>query len=653
MNKLKKLTAYFVIVITIAIISSFQVKQDDVDYNKQWQKVDEFASKGQPKSALKIVDEIYKYAKDENNSPQVVKSLIYRISLQSTYEEDHVINSISIFKNELSSATIPEKQILQSLIAELYHAYYNANRWKINQRQTLSDDENGDMETWDAIKLNQVIDLYYKASLENETELVQIPLNEFELILMQGDSSDFTLWPTLFDLLANRALTYFTSPDAELTQIATQSQTNSAKYLLPVNDFINLKINPEESTQTKVLNIFQRLLAFHKQQNNTESLADLDLRRLKYVYENSSQDNATKEKYIEALALLSEKYKKHPVYASIAYSLADLYFISGQNYIPEFDESNRYNLVIADSICNVAIVAFPNVNGSNSCRNLIEKINQIDLGFNIPVAEIPDRPILSLVKFKNVDILYFRIVASDPKANTDKNNRKEQIINELKKEAVISWKQELPKTTDHRMHSVEVKIPELKKGYYIIYASNDSLFRAGNTIKFKPIWITNLSYITSANSTGGYTDMFTIDRETGNSIGDVNITIYTRQYDNRSRTYNIIEAGKLTSDKYGYAKIESISSNNYGTYLFMFEKDDNQLFSENYLNFYRQARDTKPRVKTYLFTDRVVYRPGQTVYFKGIVVEELDGEVKLLTDYNTNLEFINASRKKISGIAIA
>ena len=620
MNKLKKLTNYLVIIIIIAVISSFKGTKEDIDYEKQWQKVENFVKMGQPKSALKIVDEIYKTAKSEEIIPQVIKSLIYRISLQSTYEEDHVINSISIFENELLSATTPEKQILQSLIAELYHAYYNANRWKINQRQTVSGDDNNNIESWDAVKLNQVIEKYYKASLENETELEQSSLIEFELILMQGDSSDFTLWPTLFDLLANRALTYITSVDAELTQIATPSQTNNTNYLLPVNEFINLKINPDLSTQAKALNLFQRLLAFHKQQNNTESLADLDLRRLKYVYESSSQDNTIKDKYTEALTLLSKKYKNHPVYASIAYSLANLYFISGQSYIPEFDERNRYNLILADSICNVAIEAFPNVNGSNSCRNLIGTINQVEIGFNIPIAEIPDTPILSLVNFKNINKLYFKIVVGDPKANTDRNNRKEQIISELKKEAVISWKQELPETIDHRMHSVEVRIPELKKGYYIIYASNDSLFSSDQIVKFKSIWITNLSYITSANKVGGYTDMFTIDRETGNSIGNVNITIYTRQYNNRSRTYNIVETGKLTTDKYGYAKIESLSSNNYGTYLFMFEKDGDQLFSENYLNFYRQRGSTKPIVKTYLFTDRSVYRPGQIVYFKGIVV---------------------------------
>lgn len=646
-NTMKKLSTYFVIIITLALISSFQGAHNNMDYNEQWLRAEAYAKKGQPKSAMKIVDGIYKAAKAGDNAPQVIKSLIFRISLQSSYEEDHVINSISIFEKELSTATMPERQILQSLIAELYRSYYNANRWEINKRRIISEDDGEDIKTWDAVKLNKIIEKHYNASLENGKELVQIPLNEYEIILMRGDSSNFILWPSLFDLLANRALNYFTSADAELAQIGMALQTNNADCLKPANEFINLKIVPEKSSRMKALGLFQRLLAVHIKQNNTEALVDLDLRRLKYVYGNSPQTTDIGNRYIAALTLLSEKYNNHPVYVSIAHELANQYFVSGNNYISGFDESSKYNLVKADSICKVAIGAFPNVNGSNSCRNLIEKINQVNFGFDVPVAGIPDRPILSLVRFKNINKLYFKIVEGDPKANANKNDRKGYILEELKQKETLSWEQELPETNDHRTHKVEVKIPELPKGFYILFASNDPQFRTTENIKFKPIWISNLSYVTSANNATGVTDMFTINRKTGKSIGDVKITIYKRQYDNKSRAYVIKETGKLVSDKYGHTKIESTGGSNYGTYLFMFEKDGNRLFSENYLNFYRQKESTKPRAKTFLFTDRAVYRPGQTIYFKGIAVEELGDKVTLLTDHDTDIEFINASRKII------
>jgi len=649
MNNIKKLIPYFIILVTITFISSFQVISGKLDFDEQWERVEKYAQKGQPKSALKIVDEIYSSAKSDENIPQIVKSLIYRISLQSSYQEDHILVSIATFKKDISTATTPEKQILQSLVAELYQAYYNANRWEINQRQALLNDESTDIKTWDAVKINKVIEKYYNSSLDNKIVLEQIQLDDYEAILTKGKESNFTLWPTLFDLLSNRALDYFTSVDADFAQIGAPSQTSTINYFQPANQFINLSIDSDESSQMKVLSLFQGLLTFQLKQNNTEALVDLDLRRLQYVADISPQNITSQDNYVEALNLLAKKYNNHPVYVSIAYKLANQYFISSNNYIPEFDESSKYDLIIADSICKVSINKFPEVAGTNSCRNLIERINQIDFGINIAVAEMPDSPILSLVKFQNISKLYFRVIKSNPKENSNKSNRKGYLLNELKQQnEVLSWEQELPVTTDHRMHSVEVVIPKLTAGYYIIFASSDSLFRTSENIKFKPIWITNLSYITSTNRVDGFTNMYTLNRETGKSVAGVNITIFKRQYDNKSREYIINKVGKKTSDKYGYAKIESISGSNYGTYLFMFEKDGNKLFSENYLNFYRQKKNKKPMVHTYLFTDRAVYRPGQIVYFKGIVVEELDGKVNLLTDYDIELDFKNASRKVVN-----
>lgn len=648
MNTLKILAVYSILIISLVVNTSFKGEQNDSLYNDKWEKVESFAKKGQPQSALKIVDEIYKSAKNDKNSAQIIKSLIYRISLQSSYQEDYIINSINIFKAELQNASIPEKQILHSLIAQLYHTYYNANRWKINQRQILIDAKENEINTWDAVTLNREIEKNYVASLKNEKEFKQIPLDEYESILVQGDSSNFTLWPSLYDLLANRALSYFSSSDIKLSQIGNTSYTFRSDYFSSTPDFINLKINPYSSPQTKTLNLFQRLLSFHLDQNNTEALIDLDLKRLQYVYENSSQDKTNRNYYIAALKKLSNKYNNHPVYVSIAYELANQYEISGNNYFPDFDKSNRYDLVLADSICKIALREFPDVYGSNNCRNLIEKINQVNFGFEISSAHMPNQPILSLVKFQNIDKLYFKIVHGDAKANANRNKRKEQLNLELKKKEIISWEQKLPQTIDHRLHTVEIEVPKLSEGYYIIFVSDDSLFRTSQTIKYKPIWITNLSYITNANKASGCTDMFTLNRSTGKRISNVNITIYKREYNNHSQTYDIKESKKITTDKNGYAKIESINNSNYGTFLFMFEKDGNQLFSENYLNFYKQQKNSKSKIKTFLFTDRAVYRPGQTVYFKGIVTEEREGNVTLLKNYDTDIEFINVSRKKIS-----
>jgi len=646
MNSVKRLILKITIATLFIFLNGFQPIEAQ-NYDNRWEKVDELAKKGRPRSAIELVDEIYIDAKSNNDTPQIIKSLIYRTSLQSKFEDDHIVLSIKEFEKNIKDASFPEKQILHSLTAELYNAYLVNNRWVINKRQVIDDDTSRDITTWDAIRFNKEIAFHYSSSLENKGELSNIRLSKFYPILLDGDSSNITLFPFLYDLLVNRAINYYTSTDYEMLSIGTPVDIVATEYLVPLADFLKLEIDPSDSSLNKVMALFQSLLSLHQKENNDEALVDADLRRLKFAYNKSNKDNEAIDAFILTLTKLSTKFRSQPIYVSIAYELANQYYIEAGNYSEVFSEESKYYFVIADSICKIALEEFPNVNGTNKCRNLSERINSVQLGFEIPTAQIPNQPTLSQVEFKNIDKLYFKIVKGDPKANTNRYNLKEYIQNELRQKEVKSWIQDLPDTKDHRKHTAEIKIPELPLGYYIIFASDDPSFNTSKTVKYKPLWVSNLSYITKENPAGGNTDLYILNRETGKSMGDVGIKIFQQQYNNRNRSYTLNKIGETTADKYGYALIESLGGSTYGTYIFEFEKGDDRLFSENYLNFYRTPKESKPKTTTYLFTDRAVYRPGQTVYFKGIVTEKINNSVKLQVDYPIEITFTNASRKNI------
>ena len=65
--------------LTIILITNMTLAQDP-DYNnysKLWKDVEQFENDGLPKSALKVVEDISAKAKADNNSPQIVKTLMY------------------------------------------------------------------------------------------------------------------------------------------------------------------------------------------------------------------------------------------------------------------------------------------------------------------------------------------------------------------------------------------------------------------------------------------------------------------------------------------------------------------------------------------------------------------------------------------------
>ena len=60
-------------ILTLFFASHFDMKTP-YDYDKAWQQVANYDSKQQPKSALKIVDEIYANAKSDGKGDQQIRS---------------------------------------------------------------------------------------------------------------------------------------------------------------------------------------------------------------------------------------------------------------------------------------------------------------------------------------------------------------------------------------------------------------------------------------------------------------------------------------------------------------------------------------------------------------------------------------------------
>ena len=203
-----------IILITL-IITNQNLNAQPKDYSEDWNKVSSFDNKGLPRSALEIVDRIHKEAWQENNAPQFLKAALYQIKLRSEYQEDFMETSIHQIDSEIVAAKSPLKQVLQSIAAELYSRYYEANRYKLLDRSLVSNPDPNDIKTWDVKTLVDQIIRNYMASLENSAELKKIPIDSYDPILVKATGSE-VYRPTLYDFLAFRAVEYFQSDEPDL-----------------------------------------------------------------------------------------------------------------------------------------------------------------------------------------------------------------------------------------------------------------------------------------------------------------------------------------------------------------------------------------------------------------------------------------------------
>ena len=643
---MRNITIALVLILSFVTFTAFFPK--DYDYKKQWKKVETFQKQNLPQKALKVVNDIYLHAKKENRNEEIIKALIVKASVKSTFEENYFLKSIKDFENEIKTSETPVKQILYSLTAELYYRYYSANRWKILDRKQ-SDLNTGDIETWDAVKFNKKIKEYYLLSLKPEEELKRIMLKNYSEILENADKESLQYRNTLFDLLADRAIGYFSSSDYGTGNIKSPDN-NLKNYLIPYGKFLTLNISDTSQTGI-ILSLYQHLLKLHFNDKNPAAFVDLDLKRVKFVYSNLKPTDKNTHTYIKVLKTLYKDFNSTEAVALPALEISEQYINLGNKYNP-FDSSSfkyRYYKVKALDICENYTKRFPSSKFSNNFKNLINNIKSEDFSLTTEEAVTPGKPVPAKLSFKNVTSLNLKVVKitnPDEFFLNGKTSLSNKLLNNeyLNAPAVLLRKIDLPDTKDFQKHSTEISIDGLHPGIYLIYIYDGNDIKSAKNIRSAVITATNLSFVVNNKASSSY--IYILNRETGKHVKGAEVDIYKYIYGRNNSKYK-----KVASVKTGKKGTVELPKNAYNGNTFVKISKGEDLFYSNAF-FTILNNNERSYVKTYLFTDRTIYRPGQIVYFKGIVIRHTGENVSLVKNYNTEIFFKNANYKKISSLNV-
>ncbi len=630
-------------------------------YKTEMKQVDSLAGIGQSQSSMDIVIDIYNQAKVANQADQFVKASLYRMKLESDFEEDYFEKSITRTQLEIESAQAPVKQILHSILAELYWRYYQNNRWRILSRSETSDFVEDDIKTWDLKKHVTACMENYSLSLAGKEILKNTPISTYsEILEKQKDSEKFR--PTLFDFLAHRAIDFYSSSEAGLTKPANTFLMDKVEYFAPTAEFSNLSITSPDAFafDFQALLLLQEVVKFHSIDKDPTAFIDAETERLSFVHEKSilpEKDSL----YLEALYKLESRFKAHPSSTEIAFEIASqinsdeaiaIPFTEEDQSGPVVSEAKKWDKKKAIEECEAAIMRFPESFGANNCRSLIESIKQPSLSVTANYATIPGKPSLALVSYKNVGKVYFRLIKINPETDRELQEKQQEFRLEkyLGLKAEKSWEQALPDDGDYRNHSTEIPIPATKSGYYILLSSNDAMFPAQTAIiTATPFWASSISYL-SRRDDNGNNEIVVLHRESGKPLQKVKVQAFYREYNSNSRKYESKDFGVSATDKNGMVTIPSRSGNNrYQQFYLVFTSKGDQMITESYFSSYsNDYNEPKTVVQTRFFTDRAIYRPGQTIYFKGIVLERKSEDVQLKTEYKTDVTFYDANGQVVS-----
>ncbi|MBF0118188.1 MAG: hypothetical protein HQK79_05080 [Desulfobacterales bacterium] len=643
---------FFIIPFTLIQSEGKSMSDDNFNYESLWQEVNDSIKKGLPKSTLSLLEKIYSNAKKNKNTSESIKGLIYKCYYLQQVEEDTLVKIQKELNDELKSSEFPMNAVLNSMMAEIYWNYYLNNRWKFLDRTNAANFNIDDMRTWDLKKIVEKVMEHYDKSIENKDGLKNIKIDILNKILHKGNSEK--LRPTLYDFLIHRAIDFFINSESSLTKPIYQFTLNNEDFLSISDKFISLKIDNNKdrlSFEYKAITLLQEVLKFHSKDENLETLVDTDLKRLEYVYNVAVLSNKDVV-YENVLKSMAEKYKGNSVESEILFKIAKLYHQQGLKYKPKFSEHLKWKIKDAYQICKSIIEKYPNSYGAGLGKELLDEIETKNINFSLERAVIPNKDFLGLLNYKNIDKIYLKIVQTDREELREKRNSYyDDMINFfLDKSSLKSWELKLPDDRDFQSHSLEFKLDKLEPGEYVIFISNDQNFnKKKKAVAYNFFTVTNISYIQRNNSEKGL-EFIVVERESGKPIDKTKIQTWREHYSKLTHRYNLKKGELFFTDLQGYANIAKGVEGNNSNFWVEFIKDNDSFMTDNSYALYRNYPQNE-RIATFFFIDRGIYRPGQTLYFKGIMLNlnSKDGEkTKILPRYSSNIVLYDVNSQKVS-----
>ena len=607
-----------------------------------WKEVDEAVKKGLPKTAVKHLKPIIKGSIEDEAFSEAIRALGKKISLEGVIQGNQPQEKIIRLKDAIKDSPKEMHPVLESILANWYWHYFQRNRWRFMQRTATAQAPGDDFETWDLPRILSEIDKQYQTALSHADILKKTPVAEYGILLQKGNAPD-AFRPTLYDFVAHEALIFYQSGE----QAGSKAQDDfyievESPIFATAEEFMawNPEMKDQDSLKLRSIRLYQDLLKFHQKDEDPSAFIDTDLHRLNFAY-NSAKGDGKNESYIKALESFVEKWADHRISARALHRWAKVIHQEG-------------DYVLARKLALRGTNAFPNTPGGNRCYNLVQHIEAKSFHPQVERVWSDPWPVITM-RYRNIDQMHFRAIKANWLNEIKRMGRlPNNYLRDNEKKRVISmkvtkaWSEKLKPTPDYQEELAKLDAPrDLEPGFYYLLASSNKNFSGNdNIVQWTSFWVSDLSMITRKEQSKGYIEGFVLKAQTGNPIHRVKIHSYHRRG-------NKWQDGPTTfTDENGFFRFNSLNDRNH--HVFLAVHNDDKVSSGNEHWAYRYNTQPKPYERSIFFTDRTLYRPGQTIQFKGIciAVDQTRDNYKVIRNRTLTVELRDKNHQKVEQIQV-
>ena len=569
------------------------------DYDKLWKEVEILQKKDLPKSVIQKVNVIYAKAQKEKNLPQLMKAQLIRASQQAKLTPD----SAEVEINRLKAWA--EKESDEVTTALLYHVIGN-----IAMQKSEPD--------WKEA-------LYaYRRALKDKEVLLKTSAADFTPITISTSFSKLYFQDNLYDLLVRQSIAGLKS---------------------------NWNCNKEKEVVEWIIDSYDELIESYRTLGNRTATLLTHEAKILYLNDSNTPDlyRLSDEKAEKALKDLLRLYQASPVSSAQAKdaklqnkdmvavdALVDVHLKLSENLC------NQQKLTEAMEILQAAQLNYPSTTLKDAVRKKMEWIKDPSLTMQIPVV-YPSYKGRLVANYKNisevkVETFRLRLPPTSPELNGNLSN---EVLCRNYGTKIATQNFRLPATPDYqpRIEKLPYQLPEA--GIYIMKAI--PVDRKG-----KPDY--HLLYVTPYQSLliptdPNHTEIIVVDQLTGNPVPHAEVVEY--QQANYGADFT---SPKIWRTNAKGSVVVPTSKQNAHFYNVRTPGNDFMKISPLYAygnTFSPLTADKGWKPGTTLFTDRSLYRPGQTVHVSGIRYEQLGDSLRTLTGKEMKVELTDVNGKTI------
>ncbi|WMX12542.1 alpha-2-macroglobulin family protein [Aureispira sp. CCB-E] len=662
-------------------------------YTQQWAKIDSLEHYRDLKPAIPLLNQLMEQSRhdtiDLSARAHYVKAFLFRskyeveleLGLQDSSHRKHLcyLTVIDALKPKLLAQIDQSKDsivnaLLYAHLADLLIKYqrdfYVCNNirpkvrrviWNATGNYTLDSDPDPVQDSIDnMLRLYQEETSRYLLSAIASTAPKNVWAHDYVVLLGLDTITNTLPNYSLYDLLVDNAIDYLTHQSTYTTYKKTKKHYpfRDSLAFVRVEDFVqfDFTVADEHAKRIQIYKLYQVLLRHYLKHNQRNLLAKFDLERmvfgLNYNYEGIKKHNSY---YLTRLLEMEQTYADVPMGTMISYEVAkDLFNPYGYHY-PQFRNSiynNRWNIKKAHDICQAAIQRFPNSVGAKNCQALLNQILQKELSLSIEAVTPTQQNILVKVTSKNIDKVYCKLLPLPDhyykeKAQLDllaKPTTRDSIwsayIAKIASHYSHTWEEQIPLSNDFKNHSIEIKVPAQKAGAYLLIMSHKADFSyQKNGLVYAYFQVSDLAFIARARPQKGQSinEFFIVNRKNGAPIEQAKVQFLDKDWKKIDTQYSNNQ-GHLTTHL-----------NRTKPYSIRIKKGKDQLWLDDHQLRYNDYSRLKKGKKTYLFTDKPIYRPGQNIQYKGILTQfNTDGTSDILPRQKTTIHFYDANQQKIA-----